>query len=71
MITKLFIGGLIGYAETQAYGFAALFGLVEDLKLYSLSIVNGQAVIDTSKYQWTAAIVALGAASVSPSTQAL
>ncbi|KAF7126013.1 hypothetical protein CNMCM5793_002372 [Aspergillus hiratsukae] len=62
VVPLLFLANIIGYADTQAYGFAALFGLVEDLKLYTVEIVNGQQAMNMEKYQWTAAIIALGSA---------
>ncbi|KAI7973456.1 hypothetical protein EIK77_000077 [Talaromyces pinophilus] len=60
----LFLGTLIGYADGQAFGFSALFGLVQDLKLFTVSLVNGQPVVDESKYQLAAGIVSLGGAAV-------
>jgi hypothetical protein len=61
----LFLGTVIGYSDGQAYGFAALFGLVEELKLFTASFVDGKLVLDTSKYQLTSAITSLGGAAVS------
>ncbi|CAL5866024.1 uncharacterized protein PFLUO_LOCUS231 [Penicillium psychrofluorescens] len=58
----LFLATIVGYADSQAYGFAALFGLVKDLKLFTETIVNGEVVMDTTKYQLSAGIVSLGAA---------
>ncbi|KAL4862803.1 major facilitator superfamily domain-containing protein [Aspergillus spectabilis] len=62
MVPLLFIGSLIGYADGQAYGFAALFGLAEDMQLFALRLVDGQVELDTSKYQLTAGITSLGGA---------
>ncbi|KAL2833556.1 major facilitator superfamily domain-containing protein [Aspergillus pseudoustus] len=62
MVPLLFIGSLIGYADGQAYGFAALFGLAEDMGLFTLKLVDGEIAIDTSKYQLTAGITSLGGA---------
>ncbi|CEL03049.1 hypothetical protein ASPCAL04207 [Aspergillus calidoustus] len=62
MVPMLFIGSLIGYADGQAYGFAALFGLAEDMKLFAFKLVEGGIEIDTSKYQLTAGITSLGGA---------
>ncbi|KAK5991739.1 putative transporter-like protein [Cladobotryum mycophilum] len=56
----LFIGAVVGYADGQAYGFAALFGLVEDLKLFSEKMVDGVVVLDTAKYQLSSGMVSLG-----------
>ncbi|OQV02701.1 hypothetical protein CLAIMM_07851 [Cladophialophora immunda] len=61
ILSLLFIGSIVSYADTQAYGFAALFGLVKDLKLFVLKLVGGQPVIETSKYQLSASIATLGA----------
>ncbi|KAJ5946131.1 major facilitator superfamily domain-containing protein [Penicillium verhagenii] len=62
MTPLLFLGTIVGYADSQAYGFAALFGLVKDLSLFTETVVNGKVVMDTTKYQLTAGIVSLGAA---------
>ncbi|KAL3455420.1 major facilitator superfamily domain-containing protein [Aspergillus heterothallicus] len=62
MVPLLFTGSLIGYADGQAYGFAALFGLAEDMGLFTLKLVDGAISIDTSKYQLTAGITSLGGA---------
>lgn len=61
----MFLATIVGYADGQAYGFAALFGLVKDLKLFTETIVNGEVVMDTTKYQLSAGILSLGAAVVS------
>lgn len=58
------MGAIVSYADTQAYGFAALFGLVNDLKLFVLKAVGGKPVIDTTKYQLSAGMSPLGAAAV-------
>lgn len=63
--SQLFLGAIVSYADTQAYGFAALFGLVNDLKLFVLKAVGGKPVIDTTKYQLSAGMSPLGAAAVS------
>ncbi|KFY80349.1 hypothetical protein V499_00785 [Pseudogymnoascus sp. VKM F-103] len=65
LIPLLFLGAVVGYSDGQAYGFAALFGLVEDLKLFTATVVDGHIVLDTSKYQFTSAITSLGGAAVS------
>lgn len=66
LLPLMFIGMCIAYADTQAYGFAALFGLVEDLNLFTVSgIIKGQTVIDTTRYQFSAGITALGSMAVS------
>lgn len=61
---QLFIGSLLGYADGRAYGFAALFGLVQDLKLFTAHITDGQVMLDTTKYQLSSGIVFLGGAAV-------
>jgi hypothetical protein len=38
---------------------------VEDLKLFTATLVDGHAVLDTSKYQLTSGITSLGGAAVS------
>ena len=55
----------MSYADSQAFGFAALFGMVQDLNLYSASFVDGQLVLDLSKYQLSSGISAIGGAVVS------
>ena len=60
----MFIAALLGYADTQAYGFAALFGMVRDLKLFAIKLVQGEPELDTSKYQLSAAIATLGSVAV-------
>ncbi|KAL2862519.1 major facilitator superfamily domain-containing protein [Aspergillus lucknowensis] len=62
IVPILFIGSLIGYADGQAFGFAALFGLVEDMQLFVVKIVGGEVVLDTNKYQLAAGITSLGGA---------
>ena len=62
---QLFLGTVVGYSDGQAYGFAALFGLVEDLKLFTATVVDGHLVLDTSKYQLTSGITSVGGAAVS------
>ncbi|KAF2162953.1 hypothetical protein M409DRAFT_26805 [Zasmidium cellare ATCC 36951] len=59
---RLFISEIVSYSDTQAYGFAALFGLVQDLKLYALKVAgDGQVTIDLSKYSFSSSITNLGA----------
>ena len=55
---------MIGFADSGAFGFAALFGLVKDLKLYTVQIVNGEQTQNTDRYSWAAAIYNLGSAAV-------
>ncbi|KAK4498080.1 hypothetical protein PRZ48_010736 [Zasmidium cellare] len=61
ILPLLFISAVVGYSDSQAYGFAALFGLVTDLKLFAFKTVNGQAALDLSKYSLSASIANLGA----------
>ncbi|KAK2770490.1 hypothetical protein FQN53_005501 [Emmonsiellopsis sp. PD_33] len=56
----IFLANLIGYGDTQIYGFAAIFGLMTDLGLVKVSLVDGEGKMDNTRYQWTTAIVALG-----------
>ncbi|KAJ5126487.1 major facilitator superfamily domain-containing protein [Penicillium atrosanguineum] len=62
ILPLLFLGSLVGYADSQAYGFAALFGLVEDLGLFIAKVVDGKIVLDTTKYQLSAGMTSLGGA---------
>ncbi|KAK2807940.1 hypothetical protein FQN50_005182 [Emmonsiellopsis sp. PD_5] len=60
LVPLIFLANLIGYGDTQIYGFAAIFGLMTDLGLVKVSLVDGEVKMDNSRYQWTTAIVALG-----------
>lgn len=55
----------MNYADSQAYGFAALFGLVDDLQLFVATIVDGKVVLNTTKYQVTSGISSIGGVVVS------
>ncbi|KAK2801450.1 hypothetical protein FQN51_005344 [Onygenales sp. PD_10] len=60
LVPLVFHANLIGYGDTQIYGFAAIFGLLTNLGLVKVSLVDGEVKMDNTKYQWTTAIVALG-----------
>jgi MFS transporter, ACS family, allantoate permease len=55
----------MAYADTQAHGFAAIFGMVQDLKLFVVKLVDGKPSIDTTKYQLSSGMTTLGAVAVS------
>lgn len=61
----------LGQGDSQAYGFAALFGLVADLKLYTIKLVGGAISLDLTKYSLTAGIASLGAAVVCVPSQSM
>lgn len=48
---------LLQYSDVASYGVAAIFGLIQDLGLYSLTS-TGQ--LNLFKYQWSASIANLG-----------
>lgn len=56
---------MIGFADSGAFGFAALFGLIKDMKLYTMQLVNGEETQNTDRYSFAAAIYNLGSAAVS------
>jgi hypothetical protein len=58
----------LGYADAQAFGFAAIFGMIQDLKLYHIPVINGVArvdLLDTERYSLAAAMPQLGSLVVS------
>ncbi|KAF1823031.1 MFS general substrate transporter [Dissoconium aciculare CBS 342.82] len=63
ILPLLFIGAALGYADAQAFGFAAIFGMIQDLKLYHIPVINGVArvdLLDTERYSLAAAMPQLG-----------
>ncbi|KIW09919.1 hypothetical protein PV08_11695 [Exophiala spinifera] len=60
ILPLLFFAAIIAYSDSQAYGFAAIFGLVQDMNLFVPKIQHGEIYLDLSRYQWTAAIPTLG-----------
>jgi ACS family allantoate permease-like MFS transporter len=48
---------LLQYSDTQSYGVAAIFGLVTDLKLYS---ITNDFHLDLNKYQLSKSVANLG-----------
>lgn len=61
---KTFIAGLLTYADSGAYGVAALFGMIQDLGLYDLISVN-PPVLDLTKFSWSSSITFFGGMVVS------
>jgi hypothetical protein len=58
----------VGYADAQAFGYAALFGMVVDLKLFDIPLVNGipdAAHISLHKYSFASGMPQLGSLVVS------
>lgn len=60
LLPLMLVASLLAYTDAQAYGMAAIFGLIQDLKLYVASISNGQIVLDLTKYQWSNSIANCG-----------
>jgi len=58
----MLIACLLQYSDTQSYGVAAIFGLIKDLKLYS---ITSDFHLNLSKYQWSTSIANLGSMFVS------
>lgn len=61
----MFVAALFLYADAQAYGTAAIFGLIQDLGLYTILVLDGAVVVDISRYSMAAGIYFLGAVAVS------
>jgi hypothetical protein len=59
--SQLFVGAALGYADAQAFGYAALFGMVVDLKLYDLTAAG----LNLHKYSFASAMPQLGSLVVS------
>ena len=58
----------MGYADAQAFGYAALFGMVVDLKLLDIPVVNGvpdYAHTSLHKYSFASGMPQLGSLIVS------
>lgn len=45
--------------DSGAYGIAAIFGLIQDLKLYTVVSTN-PVILDLTKYSWTNSILTFG-----------
>lgn len=59
---------LLVYSDTQAYGIAAIFKMIQDLKLYSIIFTDSVAagyILDLNKYQLSTIMAALGSLVVS------
>lgn len=57
----MLVAVLLQYSDTQSYGFAAIFGLIQDLKLYEFTAQG----LSLTKYQWTSSIANFGSMFVS------
>lgn len=53
----MLVACLLQYSDTQSYGVAAIFGLIQDLKLYSFT---PDFHLDLHKYQWSTSIANFG-----------
>ena len=61
---KTFVSGLLTYADSGAYGVAALFNMIQDLKLYKLISID-PLVLDLTKFSWSSSITFFGGMVVS------
>lgn len=53
----MLVACLLQYSDTQSYGVAAIFGLIKDLKLYTLS---SDFELSLTKYQWSTSVANFG-----------
>jgi hypothetical protein len=53
----MLVACLLQYSDTQSYGVAAIFGLIKDLKLYT---ITSDFQLNLSKYQWSTSVANLG-----------
>jgi len=60
LLPLMLIASLLAYTDAQAYGMAAIFGLIQDLKLFVATISDGKIVLDLTKYQWSNSITNCG-----------
>jgi ACS family allantoate permease-like MFS transporter len=65
LLPLMLIASLLAYTDAQAYGMAAIFGLIQDLKLFVATISDGKIVLDLTKYQWSNSITNCGSMFVS------
>lgn len=65
LLPLMLIASLLVYTDVQAYGMAAIFGLIQDLKLFVATISDGKIVLGLTKYQWSNSIVNCGSMFVS------
>tara|TARA_R110002060_G_scaffold35765_1_gene46671 strand:+ start:1490 stop:1720 length:231 start_codon:yes stop_codon:yes gene_type:complete len=56
---QLFFTGVFGYLDSQAFGLAALFGMIKDLNLFTIVSID-PLVTSTNKFSWCASIPAFG-----------
>ncbi|PMD31885.1 MFS general substrate transporter [Hyaloscypha variabilis F] len=57
LIPLMLLACLLQYSDTQSYGVAAIFGLIKDLKLYT---ITSDFQLNLSKYQWSTSVANLG-----------
>ena len=62
---QMFLSGLIVYMDSQAYGSSAIFGMIEDLNLFTV-VSTDPLITETSRYSWGSSITSFGSISVSP-----
>ncbi|KIX95107.1 uncharacterized protein Z520_09023 [Fonsecaea multimorphosa CBS 102226] len=60
IIVLLLLGNICMACDSGAYGIAAIFGLITDLKLYTIVSVN-PPVLSLTKYSWTNSILTFAA----------
>lgn len=60
----MFLSGIVTYFDSQAYGVAAIFGMIQDLKLYSIISLD-PPVESLTKYSWTTTAQVFGGLAVS------
>lgn len=55
----MFFTGLFEYMDSQGFGIAALFGMIQNLGLYTVVSIN-PLITSTNKYSWCVSIPAFG-----------
>lgn len=51
----MFFGYLLMYMDTQCFGIAAIFGMIQDLGLYKIVSTN-PVITSTTKFSWASSI---------------
>ncbi|OQV01840.1 hypothetical protein CLAIMM_07131 [Cladophialophora immunda] len=59
IIVMLLIANILTSCDSGTYGVAAIFGLIQDLKLYTITSLN-PLTMDLTKYSWTNSIGTFG-----------
>ncbi|EXJ53447.1 uncharacterized protein A1O5_13315 [Cladophialophora psammophila CBS 110553] len=59
IIILLVLANIMTSCDSQAYGVAAIFGLIQDLKLYTIISTN-PVILSLTKYSWTNSILTFG-----------